>query len=308
MRVGRLIKVIIDTDPGVDDAIALLMALACPKVEVVGLTTVGGNVPLARGTRNTLALLEHAGRPDVPVARGAARPCRGRYPYAYSFHGPSGLSRRLPDPRDRTAETSAVDFLAARLQGRPGQITLVALGPLTNLAHLLRRHPGALDQAVSLVVMGGAVNVAGNVTPHAEFNFYSDPEADHQVLSSGVALTLVDLGAAHQVTVTDDEAGRWKARSHLGQLAVQLLNNWFRRGPQRERFEFYDPLAVAIDPGLAICQRSTLAVEVTGPAHLGESRVIAANGPVAVARQVERPRFLALLEELFDLSHRAGRD
>jgi inosine-uridine nucleoside N-ribohydrolase len=305
---GRPIKVIIDTDPGVDDAIALLMALACPSVDVVGLTTVGGNVPLARGTRNALALLEYAGRPEVPVARGASRPCRGHYPYAYSFHGPGGLPRRLPDPRGRPVDYGAVDFLAAGLQGCPGQITLVALGPLTNLAHLLRRHPEALRQAASLVVMGGAVNVAGNVTPHAEFNFYSDPAAAHRVLSSGVALTLVDLGAARQVAVTRDEAGRWKTRSLLGRLVVQLLRNWFRRDPMRERFEFYDPLAVAVavDPGLASCRQVTLAAEITDAAHLGETRTIAAKGPVAVVGQVDGPRFFAMLEEIFDLRHRAG--
>jgi inosine-uridine nucleoside N-ribohydrolase len=305
---GRPIKVIIDTDPGVDDAIALLMALACSSVDVVGLTTVGGNIPLARGTRNALALLEYAGRPEVPVARGAARPCRGRYPYAYSFHGPGGLSRRLPDPRGRPVDASAVDFLAAGLQGNPGQITLVALGPLTNLAHLLQRHPGALGKAASLVVMGGAVDVAGNVTPNAEFNFYSDPAAARQVLSSGIALTLVDLGAARQVTVTRDRVSRWKASSHLGWLVVQLLGNWFRRDSRRERFEFYDPLAlaVAVDPGLAAFQRSTLAVEVADPARLGETRIIASNGPVAVAGPVDGPRFFATFEELFNLTHRAG--
>jgi inosine-uridine nucleoside N-ribohydrolase len=305
---GRTIKVIIDTDPGVDDAIALLMTLACPSVDLEGLTTVGGNVPLARGTRNALALLEYAGRPEVPVARGAARPCWGRYPYAYPFHGPGGLSRRLPEPRGRPVDARAVDFLAARLQSFPGQITLVALGPLTNLAHLLRQHPGAMDQAASLVVMGGAVNVAGNVTPQAEFNFYSDPVAAHQIVSSGVPLTLVDLGAARQVSVTREELGRWKTSSHLGWLAFQLLDNWFRRDPLRERFEFYDPLAlaVAVDPRLATCEQSTLTVEIADPARLGETRIIAPNGPAAVAGQVERLSFFNFLGTLFDLSYRAG--
>jgi inosine-uridine nucleoside N-ribohydrolase len=199
-----------------------------------------------------------------------------------------------------------VDFLAARLQNHPGQITLVALGPLTNLAHLLRQHPGALDQVASLVVMGGAVNVAGNVTPRAEFNFYSDPVAAHRVLSSGVPLTLVDLAAARQVIVTRDELGRWKTPSHFGRLAVQLLGNWFRRDPLRERFEFYDPLAlaVAVDPRLAVCEQSTLTVEITESARLGETRVIAANGPIAVARQVDGPGFFEFLGELFNLSCR----
>ena len=138
---GQSGKVIIDADPGVDDAIAILMALAQHRQELIGITTVGGNVPVARGTRNALALLEYSGRQEVPVARGAARPCRGRFGYSYDFHGRSGLSRRLPEPRMRPVTLGATDFLAAKLQENPDQITLVALGPLTNLAGLMSRHP-----------------------------------------------------------------------------------------------------------------------------------------------------------------------
>ncbi len=170
-------RVIIDTDPGVDDAIAILMALAWPELELVGMTTVGGNVPVSRGTRNALALLEYAGRQEVRVAQGAARPCRGRFGYSYPFHGLSGLSRRLPNPKTRPAKDDATKYLAAKLQDNPGQITLVALGPLTNLAILLKRYPAALGLAASAVVMGGAIECCGNVTPYAEFNSYSDPVA-----------------------------------------------------------------------------------------------------------------------------------
>ena len=163
MKSGCNTPVIIDTDPGVDDAIAILMALAWPDVNVVGLTTVGGNVPLARSTRNTLALLEYAGSEEVPVARGASRPCRGSFGYSYPFHGRSGLTRRLPQPRTRPVTEGAADFLAAKLAQNPGSITIVALGPLSNLARLLKRHPEALNQIGSLVVMGGAVGQPGNV-------------------------------------------------------------------------------------------------------------------------------------------------
>ena len=195
-------KLILDTDPGVDDAIAILMALASGSTapegtlvpELVGLTTVGGNVPLARGTRNALALLEYTGLQHIPVARGNARPLRGSFPYSYDFHGKGGLSRRLPEPQARPSASGAIDFLAEQLLNNPGQIALVALGPLTNLARLQQSHPGVLEKSRSLVVMGGAVNTAGNSTPPAEFNFYSDPLAAHRVVSSGAPLTLVDLG------------------------------------------------------------------------------------------------------------------
>ena len=298
-------SVIIDTDPGVDDAIAILMGLAWPALELVGITTVGGNVPVARGTRNALALLEYTGRREVPVAVGAARPCRGRFGYSRSFHGWGGISRRFPQPETRPVDAGAPEFIADKLQEMPGQITLVALGPLTNLAHLLYRHPQALEQAASLLVMGGAVNGAGNVTPHAEFNFHSDPVAAHAVLSSGVPLTLVDLGAARQTFITRQAALGLKARLPLGRLAVQVLGNWFRRDPRRERFEFYDPLAfaAALRPELITTYQASLVVETEDPVRSGESRLVAEGGPVAVAKEVEGPRFFEVIRDLLQLSN-----
>lgn len=151
-------RIIIDTDPGVDDAIAILMALAAPSVEVAGLTVVGGNVPHARGLRNALALLDFVGRSDIPVHRGSSRPLAGRFASAQHFHGASGITRRLPQPVAQPAPEGAVDFLARELSQHPGEITLVAIGPLTNLARLERQKPGSLSQTAALVVMGGAVD------------------------------------------------------------------------------------------------------------------------------------------------------
>ena len=285
------------------DAIAILMALAWPGLELVGLTTVGGNVPLARTTRNAMALLEYAGRKDVPVVRGAARPCHGSFGYAYQFHGKSGLSRRLPEPTLQPVSGSAVDFLASKLRESPGQVAVAALGPLTNLAGLLEKDPKALSEAASLFVMGGAVNTDGNVTPHAEFNFYSDPVAAQAVLSSGVPLTLVDLGACRQVfltreTVTREMALGLRANGPLGRLVVQLLTNWFRKHPDREKFEFYDPLALAaaLEPGLISTRQMALTVETKLEERMGEVRVLSLGGNVAVANVVESDAFFALLE------------
>ena len=306
-------KVIIDTDPGVDDAIAILMALAQPSIEIVALTTIGGNVPLARTTRNALALLEYAGRTDVPVARGNARPTAGSFGYSYAVHGGSGLTRRLPRPKTGPIDLKAVEFLAARLREFPGQITLVALGPLTNLAWLRRRHPGALEQTAQLVVMGGAVNTPGNVTPHAEFNFYSDPEAADLVLSSGVPLTLVDLAVCRRLGIDRQGAERLATKSRLGRLAIQLLANWFRRQPHRERFEFYDPLAlavavaVAVEPDLVSTYQASIKVEAANPIRLGESRVTGPGGPVAVAQQVDNQRFFELLGQTLGIGFEQSR-
>jgi inosine-uridine nucleoside N-ribohydrolase len=299
-------KIIIDTDPGVDDAIAILMALACPGLNILGLTSVGGNVSLSWATRNARSLLEFAQRPEIPVARGASRPRRGRFPYARHFHGATGLTRRLPLPRTPPLRTGAVDFLHQHIARYPGQITLVALGPLTNLARLERRYPKILHRLASLVVMGGAVNTPGNVTPQAEFNFYSDPVAAGEVLGTGVPLTLVDLGACRQAAVTRKAAETLKSGQPLGRLVVQLLHHWFEHDETRERFEFYDPLtlAAAIDPAVLRTRRLALAVETGDPDHLGQSRVLAAGGPISVVEQVDRERFFGLLSGLLGLEGR----
>ena len=293
-------KVIIDTDPGVDDAIAILMALRYSSLQVLGLTTVGGNVPLARGTRNALALLEYAGRTEIPVSRGSALPIRGQYGYSFPVHGARGLTRRLPNPSTRPTGQRAVDFLAGELGKQPGEILLIALGPLTNLANLLTKYPGSLEQASGLVVMGGAIDVPGNVTDYAEFNFYSDPEAAKLVLSSGVPLSLIDLAASRQVAI-DRQAGReLKPRNNLGALAAQLLNNWFRRDSGRQRFFFHDPLAmaVALDLDIVNTQNVQVAVETADPVRLGESKITSRPGPVAVVRQVDQDGFFRLFDDL----------
>ncbi len=295
-------KVIIDTDPGVDDAIAILMALACPSIDLVGMTTVGGNVPLARGTRNALALLEYAGRTGVPVAAGAARPYRGRYRYSYGFHGRNGLGRRLPNPVTRPIEAGAADFLAETLTTVTDGLTVIALGPLTNLAMLLERHAASLEGLKSLVVMGGAVDVPGNVTTRAEFNIWSDPYAADLVLSRLSPVTLVDLGACRQVAINREDAGRIKPTHRLGRLASQILANWFSRRPDRERFEFYDPLTVAaaLDPEVMTTRHTGLRVEWKDEELLGATVPESGNPPVAVSGRVDSGRFFELLEELLE--------
>ena len=153
--------VVIDTDPGVDDAIALLMALSSPEIDVIGLTTTAGNVPIGPATRNALAILESLGRTDIPVAKGATRPVRGRFAYARHVHSAEGLTYPLPPPTSRTSDTGAVRFLAQTLRANPGAVTVIALGPLTNLARLHRDHPTVLPLAKRLLVMGGAVGHSG---------------------------------------------------------------------------------------------------------------------------------------------------
>lgn len=292
-------RLIIDTDPGVDDAIAILLALAAPDTEVLGLTAVGGNVPLARGVRNALAILQAAGRPDLPVARGASRPRTGRYHPSIKFHGPGGLSMRLPNPAATAIPQPATDFLHQKLTAHPNQITIAALGPLTNLSRLEQQHPGALHHAAGIAVMGGAVDAPGNVTPRAEFNIYSDPLSAAHILESGYPIALADLAASRQVYATRQQATTMSAHTPLGQLAMRMLQGWFHRDPHRHRFEFYDPLAVAmaLDPEVTSVRQVTLKTGTEPGEHWGETTAVGEPGPVALADQVDAPRFFALLRD-----------
>ncbi len=297
------IRLVIDTDPGVDDAIAILMALAAPEVEVVGLATVGGNVPLARTTRNALALLQAAGFGGIPVAKGASRPLRGKFRYAPQFHGPGGLSLRLPEPAITPMEQGAVPFLYDQLTKEPGEVALVALGPLTNVARLLWERPYALEQAKNIVVMGGAVNAPGNVTPHAEFNTYSDPVAAEILFSSRLPVTLVDLAACRQVGISREQTLGLRSDHPLGQLAVDLLQGWFKKEPRRERFEFYDPLAMAIalEPAVATVTKVDLDVGLEENEFWGATSETGGPGEITLPLDVEPARFFGLLEELLGL-------
>ena len=304
---GSLKNVLIDTDPGTDDAIALLMALAPGLndgkgsrreggLEVLGVTTVGGNASLAHTTRNALAVLEYTSRRDVPLARGAPRPLRGAFPYAYSYHGPQGIGVRLPTPQTSPLRESAVEFLRRRLLDSSGNVTLVALGPLTNVAKLLHRHPEVKGKVESLVVMGGAVEVLGNITPHAEFNFYSDPLAAQATLSSGLAVTLVDLGACRRVKITREELPRLLEGSKAGRLAGGILASWFRRHPDRDTYDLCDPvaMAVAMEPDIVSRCRGRVSVETNYREHFGRTTLRGGKGNIQVAAAVDTKRFFEL--------------
>lgn len=301
---AELIKLIIDTDPGVDDAVAILMALAVPEIKILGLTTVGGNVPLARTTRNALALLQAAGRSDIPVAKGASRPLRGRFKYAPQFHGPGGLSHRLPDPSVNHVTKGAVEFLYDQLTAdEPGEVAVVALGPLTNIAQLLWERPFALEQAKNIIVMGGAVNAPGNVTPKAEFNIYSDPVAAEVVLASGLPITLVDLAACRQVGISREQAMGLRSDHPMGRLTLNMLQGWFRKEPSRQRFEFYDPLAMAIalEPAIATVTKVDLDVGLEENESWGETSESGGPGEITLPLEVNSTRFFGLLEGLLEI-------
>ena len=291
-------SVIIDCDPGTDDAVALLMALGSHSWQVQALTIVGGNVELSRATRNALALLQHVGCSEIPVIRGASRPLAGRYEYAYEFHGPGGMANtRLPRSKTPPAQGSAADYLSDQLSGsdRP---RVVAVGPLTNIARVIQRHPSATQMLRDLIVMGGAVGVPDTVLPYgSEFNFRGDPLAAHRVFTSGVRLTLVHLGACLQVGLRRDDMPRLEACGPLGLLAARIVSNWFRVHPDRDTYHLPDPLAiaVAIDPTVVRLEPTRLSVRVEGESRLGETLPDPQGAEILLVTEVDQERYYQLL-------------
>ena len=281
--------VLIDTDPGTDDAMALMMALNALALDVVGVTTVGGNATLADTTRNALRILEYLGRADVPVYRGAARPLRGGFSNAYHVHGAAGLGVRLPAPTSKPHITAAPEFIAATASSHRGDLVIIALGPLTNVARALQAEPRLAQWTRELVVMGGAVEVRGNVTPYAEFNIYNDALAADMVLNSGIAVTLVGLDVTTKTRIAR-EAEPWvQGETATARLSRRILANWFRSRPTADEYYLHDPLAVAaaLRPDLLTYERAKVAVETGHSERLGRTTAAYGEGPVKVALGVD---------------------
>jgi len=210
--------ILLDCDPGHDDAIALLLACASPEVNLLGVTTVAGNQTLEKTTANAIRVLELAGKGDVPVAAGSPRPLVRDPVVAANVHGETGLDGPdLPPPQESPVKAHAVDFLADRLDGA----VLVATGPLTNVALLLARYPDARPERI--VLMGGAI-AEGNVTPAAEFNVWADPEAAARVFGSGLDVTMVGLDVTHRALLTGAHAERLRSSGRIGKVVAELLD------------------------------------------------------------------------------------
>ena len=276
------LNVIIDTDPGVDDLLAILLALKSPEVQVDALTVIGGNCSLADATRNALRILEIANRPDIPVYKGAARPLKGRYVYARYFHGPRGLTGRLPEPRIAASnDRSAIGAIALKTKSARTPVNLIALGPLTNVARLIQRHPDAAKRLSTVVVMGGAVDVPGNVTPCAEFNTYSDAEAAEVVFQSEVNVRLIGLDVCNPVFLE---------RSHADQLTGvkgRVVRGWFDFHPEMDTMSLCDPLAIvaAFRPDLFTFEQGPIGV-VTEGEERGRTFRAASGRPISFATGV----------------------
>jgi purine nucleosidase len=271
-------QIVIDTDPGIDDAVAILLALASPdELEVVGIVAVAGNLPLAATERNARRVCELAGHADTPVYAGCARPLLRPLATAEHIHGEISSDRLLlPEPTMPLQTQHGVDFLVETLhRAEAGTITVCALGPLTNIAMALVKAPEIAGKIGKLVVMGGACFEFGNVTPAAEFNIHVDPEAAAIVLASGIPITMIPLDVTHQVLTTPQRLDALRAlRNRCGATVAALLTTFAER--RVERFgdrgrALHDPcvLAYLLQSGLFDGRKVNVEVETASPLTIG---------------------------------------
>jgi len=279
-------RIILDTDPGVDDAMAIFLALRSPELKVEAITPVSGNVPLALTLPNALRLLEIAGRTDIPVAAGASTPLVRRLITAKYVHGNNGLGGvEFPEPQIQPVAESAVEIIRSIVRKNPGEITIVAVGPLTNIATLLKADPSIAALIKAIVLMGGSLS-GGNITPSAEFNFYVDPEAARIVFDSGVPITMVGLDVTHRVLLREEQLRILEAaHTPVSQAAARIMRATFermRKGRDTTVVAMHDPLTVAhlIDPSILTLKDYYVQIETSGELTAGESVGYSGASPI----------------------------
>jgi purine nucleosidase len=303
-------KIIIDTDPGQDDAVAILLALASPELEVLGITVVAGNVPLSRTVLNARKILELAGRTDVPIYAGCSRPIRRPLITAEHVHGPTGLDGpSLPEPTVAIKEQHAVDFIIDSLRAaEAGEITLVTLGPLTNVALALIKAPDIAAKVKEIVMIFGSFSEAGNITPAADFNNYVDPEASEAVLKSGIPIVMLPMDVTHQCLSTRERLERIRALGNRCAVATAEMLT-FSEHFDIEKYGWegaplHDPCAIAylLKPELFAGRLVNVEVETASPLTVGMSvvdwwHVTDRPRNAQFMRSVDVPAFYELLTE-----------
>lgn len=295
--------VIIDTDPGIDDAIAILAALASPEFALLGITTVAGNIGIATTTRNAGRILALARRSEVPVIAGAAGPLSRTGFDVVEIHGDDGLGGvSFPEPLTPPRPGHAATWLAETLLAHPaGTVDILALGPLTNIAQLLADNPDAARRIGRIVAMGGAIREPGNIGPRSEFNMAADPEAAEAVLAAGLPFTLIPLDVTRKVRA--DRAyveGLIDAGTATSRASADLVAAYFQTTTGGESRPLHDPcvMLLALAPTLFGCEDMALAVDCGSTVEAG-SLEPATDGrlPVSVALTVDGDRALSLLAE-----------
>ena len=271
-------KIIIDTDPGQDDAVAILLALASPEdLDVLALTCVAGNVPLDLTSKNARIVCELAGRPDLPVYAGCDRPLGRDLVTAEHVHGKTGLDGpNLPDPTMPLSDGHAVDFIIETLRNEPGgTVTLCPLGPLTNIATALQKAPDIAEKIQEIVLMGGGYFEGGNITPTAEFNIYVDPQAADIVFKSGAPIVVMPLDVTHKALVTKPRNDAFRAIGTPVGIAVAQMTDFFERF-DKEKYgskgaPLHDPCVTAylIQPDLFTGRHINVEIETQSELTMG---------------------------------------
>lgn len=273
-------SIILDCDPGQDDAVAILLALASPEeIDLKGITTVAGNVPLELTTDNARRICELAGRPDMEIFAGADRPLMRHLVTAEWIHGKSGLDgANLPAPQMPVQNRHAIDFIVETcLAAAEGEITLCPIGPMTNIAMALMREPLIIPKVREIVCMGGAIRELGNTTPAAEFNIYVDPQAARLVLQSGIPFTMLPLDVTHKALVTPKRLDQFKQmRTATGDVCGGMLDYFNRFDMTRYGFDggpLHDPCVIAylINPGLFSGRKVFMDIEVMSELTMGQT-------------------------------------
>ncbi|MHB8778043.1 MAG: nucleoside hydrolase [Anaerolineales bacterium] len=312
-------RIIIDTDPGVDDALTFLLALASPEIKLEALTTVQGNVTVEKATRNALSVLELANASHIPVAQGSAQPLvKQPHKSGEAVHGASGVGKsNLPEPRSKPLEQHAVDFLIEKIMAEPNQISLFPIGPLTNIALAIRKEPRIAQNLKELVIMGGAIRQGGNITPLAEFNIHEDPHAAHIVFHSGIPITLIPLDVTYKCLLTSADIDRLnKINSPIAKFIRDATGVYMDFYKQYEDFDgcaMHDPLTLAtvIAPELLSFEDHYVDVDISGGVSMGNTfadfmRVSRKPANIKIALDVRGRDFVELFIERMENLCRSG--
>lgn len=271
-------RIIIDTDPGVDDALAILLAFASPEIQIEGLTTTQGNVTVEKATQNALSILEMLKASHIPIAKGCSLPMVGPLLASEHVHGESGIGNAiLPPPKAQPVSQHAIDYLIERFLAEPGELSLFTIGPLSNVAFAIRKEPRFASAVKELVIMGGAIREGGNITAQAEFNIYADPHAAHVVFHSGIPITLIPLDVTHKCMLyTKDVQRLQQITSPISQFIYDASAVYLEFTKEKTGIDgcaLHDPLTLAtiIAPELLTLEEYYVDVDISGGISNGKT-------------------------------------
>ncbi len=292
-------KIIFDGDPGIDDALAIMLALQSKELQLIGITTVAGNVNVDRGTLNALSILEYLKIENIPVVRGSEKPLYKELETAEFVHGQDGLGNiNLPSPKTQPIPQLASEFIINTIKNNPNEVTIVATGPLTNIAKMLTSSPEISNDILELIIMGGAVNIPGNVTSVAEYNIWADAEAAKIVLESDLPITLVPLDVTTSFRLTTANLYEIKkANTPISILISRMLPYYIEINQKLRNIDgcyIHDALAMAysIDPTLFTTEMMGLEVMVNKNEEYGKLIISKEKPPLKICLKVNSQRFL----------------